>query len=102
MAEPKLVLTLYVVAGFQESDGLVQALNQTLSDNLVAGQWKMNVIDVLSMPHKAIENDIFVTPTLVRELPEPVLKFMGAISNSQDILAIINNPQATVPSVVII
>lgn len=102
VAQQKLILTLYVVAGSHESDGLIEALNKGLSETMPADEWKMEVIDVVAMPHKAMENDIFVTPTLVREMPGPIMKFMGAISNTQNILAVINNNHAENPSVIIV
>jgi len=51
-------------------------LNEHFSDN-----YQLEVVNVLQMPEKALEQGIFVTPTLVRNIPEPVLKVLGDLSN---------------------
>ena len=68
-----LKLTLCIAGEDEESQRLRRDLTQTLTDNLALGSWKLEVIDVIQMPEKALQNDVFVTPTLLREIPAPVL-----------------------------
>jgi len=38
------------------------------------------------MPEKALEKDIFATPMLVRDVPEPVLKLLGDLSRMSSVI----------------
>lgn len=88
---PKFLLTLYVNLHDVETDKMLAELHDALNHNLERSHWVLNVVDVLSMPEKAVANDIFTTPTLVREMPEPVLKVLGGISKLSKAIAIITH-----------
>lgn len=47
---------------------------------------RIEVIDVLEEPMRVIEDDIIVTPTLVRMSPGPVRKIIGNLSDFQQIM----------------
>ncbi len=85
----KFVLTLYIASHESAVDSLVKNLRMTLRESLPAESWILNVVDVLTAPEKAIANDIFTTPTLVRELPEPVVKLLGDIAATPTMMAVI-------------
>ncbi len=85
----KFVLTLYLSNHESITDGIISELRSTLRATLPPNNWILNVVDVLTMPEKAIANDIFTTPTLVRELPEPVVKLLGDISSMPKVMAIV-------------
>jgi len=53
------------------------------------GFWVLNVVEVLGMPEKVLEKEVFATPMLVREVPEPVLKLLGDLSRMHSVLAAI-------------
>lgn len=84
-----LKLTLCIAGEDEETLKLRRDLIATLTANLAPGSWKLDVIDVIQMPEKALQNDVFVTPTLLRELPAPVLKLIGDIANTPRLLALI-------------
>lgn len=86
-----LKLTLCIAGEDDETRKLRHHLTTTLTENLAPGSWKLDVIDVIQMPEKALQNDVFVTPTLLRELPGPVLKLMGDIANTPRLLALIQH-----------
>jgi circadian clock protein KaiB len=52
----------------------------------LAGQYKIEVIDILKEPHRAKGDEIFAVPTLVKKLPEPVRKIIGDLSNTDRVL----------------
>jgi len=85
----KFVLTLYLANHEEVTDGIISTLRATLRETLPVGGWVLNVVDVLAMPEKALANDIFTTPTLVRELPEPVVKLLGNIAAMPKVMAIV-------------
>jgi CheY-like chemotaxis protein len=85
----KLVLTLYVVSLNAETRRLVEQITAVLVSIYEPGYWVFEVIEVLGMPEKALEKDIFATPMLVRDLPEPVLKLLGDLSRMSSVMAAI-------------
>jgi CheY-like chemotaxis protein len=85
----KISLTLYVVfinSGIQD---IINKLSTALAATYRPGFWALNVVEVLRMPEKAMENEVFATPMLVREVPEPVLKLLGDLSRMHSVLAAI-------------
>lgn len=84
-----LKLTLCIAGEDEETQSLLRDLTATLTANLSPGSWKLDVIDVIQMPDKALQNDVFVTPTLLREIPAPALKLIGDIVNTPRLLALI-------------
>ncbi len=93
----KIMLTLYVVSIIPEVQQFINQLSGVLAATYQPGFWSLNVVEVLGMPEKALEKDVFATPMLVREIPEPVLKLLGDLSKMHSVLAAITaqNGQGT-------
>ncbi|MGZ5000333.1 MAG: response regulator [Methylomonas sp.] len=87
IAQHKMVLTLYVRSIDGEARRLIAQLTAELANLYDIGQWSLDVVEVLSMPEKALEKDVFATPMLVRDVPEPVLKLLGDLSRVHSIIA---------------
>jgi CheY-like chemotaxis protein len=85
----KIMLTLYVVSVTPEIQQFMTQLSSVLAATYQPGFWSLNVVEVLGMPEKALEKDVFATPMLVREIPEPVLKLLGNLSKMHSVLAAI-------------
>ncbi|MDD5412903.1 MAG: response regulator, partial [Methylobacter sp.] len=85
----KLVLTLYVVSLNTETRRLVEQITDALAKLYDPGHWVLDVVEVLGMPEKALEKDVFATPMLVRDVPEPVLKLLGDLSRIPSVIAAI-------------
>jgi len=85
----KIMLTLYIVAINPEVQQLIEQLSSVLAATYQPGFWVLNVVEVLGMPEKALEKEVFATPMLVREVPEPVLKLLGDLSRMHSVLAAI-------------
>jgi hypothetical protein len=85
----KLALTLYVVSLNSETRRLVEQITAALANLYDPGQWVFDVVEVLGMPEKALEKDVFATPMLVRDVPEPVLKLLGDLSRVPSVIAAI-------------
>ncbi|MFI3186327.1 MAG: response regulator [Methylococcaceae bacterium] len=83
----KLFLTLYIVSLDPESKLLVQQLTTLLAATYPPGNWKLDVVEVLEMPEKALAKNVFATPMLVRDQPLPVLRLMGNLSKFPEIMA---------------
>lgn len=54
-----------------------QLCEAELKDN-----YELEVIDVYQQPELARENQIVATPTLVKESPRPVRRFIGSLVNT--------------------
>ncbi|MCX7067555.1 MAG: response regulator [Methylococcales bacterium] len=87
----KLILTLYVVLLNDEFKKYIERLSSALNVSYAPEDWKLNVIEVLYMPEKALANNVFATPMLVREIPIPVLHVLGDLSRMPSIIAAITS-----------
>jgi len=65
----------------QSIDELKKVLKKYLKDS-----FKLNIIDVAQIPEETESEDIFMTPTLVKVLPEPKKKVIGDISKIETII----------------
>jgi hypothetical protein len=54
------------------------------------------------MPEKAVANDVFVTPTLVREVPEPVIKVLGTLAKTKEIITAITSNFGDEPETLVV
>lgn len=85
----KIVLTLYVVAITPEVKQFITQASSVLAASYQPGCWSLEVVEVLSMPEKALSKNVFATPMLVREIPEPIYKLLGELSKMHSMLATI-------------
>lgn len=103
MSNPKLVLTLYISHTNPELDSLIAQLCEALIEEYDgSGAFEINVINVLKMPEKAVANDVFVTPTLVREVPEPVIKVLGTLAKTKEIITAITSNFGDEPETLVV
>ena len=52
----------------------------------LAGQYRIEVIDLLENPRLAQDDQIVAVPTLVRKLPEPMRRIIGDLANTERVL----------------
>jgi len=52
----------------------------------LADRYRIEIIDLLENPQLARGDQILAVPTLVRQLPEPVKKIIGDLSNTERVL----------------
>jgi circadian clock protein KaiB len=76
----KHVLRLYVAGATDRSRQAVLRARQLCKTEL-KGNFELEVIDVYQQPILARDGQIVATPTLVREFPRPVRRFIGNLSN---------------------
>jgi len=78
-------LRLYVAG--QTAKSLAAFANlKALCEEHLAGQYHIEVIDLLKNPQLAKGDQIVAIPTLVRRLPEPVRKIIGNLSDTEKVL----------------
>jgi circadian clock protein KaiB len=78
-------LRLYVAGQTPKSLAAFANLKKLCEEHL-AGQYEIEVIDLLKKPQLASGDQILAIPTLVRKLPQPIKKIIGDLSNTERVL----------------
>lgn len=81
----KWELKLYVAGQTAKSLQAFANLKRICEEHL-AGEYSIEVVDLLKNPQLAAGDQILALPTLVRKLPEPVRKIIGDLSNTERVL----------------
>ena len=81
----KYQLRLYVVGQTPNSMRALENLKRICEEQLT-GQYDLRVIDVLKEPQLAEQDKIIATPTLVKDLPPPLRKVIGDLSDRDKVL----------------
>jgi circadian clock protein KaiB len=76
----KHILRLYVAGATDRSRQAVLRARKMCETEL-NGDYDLQVIDVYQQPILARDGQIVATPTLVREFPRPVRRFIGNLAN---------------------
>ena len=82
-------LRLYVAGQTPRSLTAFANLKKICEEHL-AGQYHIEVIDLLKNPQLASGDQILAIPTLVRKLPEPIRKIIGDLSDTERVLVGLN------------
>ena len=82
-------LRLYVAGQTPKSLAAFANLKKICEEHL-AGQYHIEVIDLLKKPQLASGDQILAIPTLVRKLPEPIRKIIGDLSDTERVLVGLN------------
>jgi len=81
----KYQLRLYVIGQTPNSIRALENLKRICEEQLT-GQYDLRVIDVLKEPQLAEADKIIATPTLVKDLPPPLRKVIGDLSDREKVL----------------
>jgi len=81
----KYTLKLYITGHTARSETAITNLRRIFEGEF-AGQYKLVVIDVLEQPQLAEDERILATPTLIKELPDPVRRIIGDLSDRDQVL----------------
>jgi len=78
----KYVLRLYVAGATDRSRRAILRARQLCGEAELKDRCELEVIDVYQQPILARDGQIVATPTLVKELPRPVRRFIGNLANT--------------------
>jgi circadian clock protein KaiB len=81
----RYILRLYITGLTARSSRAVDNL-RAICDEYLDGRYDLEVIDIYQQPGMAKDQQIIAAPTLVKELPLPLKKFIGDMSNTDKIL----------------
>jgi len=86
--EPRLstfVLKLYVTGASPRTERAIANLRH-ICDSELAGRYTLAIIDVLEDPEAAERDRVLATPTLIKELPLPLRRVIGDLSDHAKVL----------------
>ncbi len=78
-------LRLYVAGQSPKSLRAIENLHRICKQEL-DGDYRIEMIDLLVHPQLAKGDQIVAVPTLVRQLPEPIRKIIGDLSDTEQVL----------------
>ena len=81
----KWALRLYVAG---QTPNSIKAFNnlKRICEEYLPGQYKIEIVDLLEKPQLAKGDQNVAVPTLVKNLPPPVNKIIGDLSNTEKVL----------------
>ena len=83
--DERYVLRLYVSGMTQRSMNAIQNIRK-ICDERLKDRCDLQVIDIYKQPVLAKGEQIIATPTLIKQLPPPLRKFIGDLTNTERIL----------------
>ncbi len=83
--DEKWILCLYIAGRTSAAETALANIKRLCEEHL-EGKYTIEVIDLLERPDLAEEDQIFAVPTLVRQLPPPLRKIIGDLSNIERVL----------------
>jgi circadian clock protein KaiB len=78
-------LRLYVAGQTPKSMAAIANIRK-LCDQYLPGRCTVDIIDLTKDPALAQRHQILAIPTLIRELPEPIKRIIGDLSDTQRVL----------------
>ena len=82
---PAFVLKLYVTGATPRANLAIANLRRICEQEL-QGDYELQIIDVLEHPQLAEDERILATPTLIKQLPPPLRRVIGDLSDSEKVL----------------
>lgn len=78
-------LRLYVAGQTPKSIAAIANLNRLCEAHL-SGRYRIEIVDLMKNPALAQRDQIVAIPTLIRQLPEPLKRIIGDLSNAEKVL----------------
>jgi circadian clock protein KaiB len=81
----KIALKLYITGLTPKSERAIANMHRICEEEL-GGTYELIVIDILEHPQLAEDEKILATPTLIKELPPPLRRVIGDLSDTEKVL----------------
>jgi len=85
MSDKKWNLRLYI-AGQTPKSMVALANLRRICEEHMNGRYTIEIIDLMANPRLAQQDQIVAIPTLVREIPSPLKRIIGDLSNTERVL----------------
>jgi len=84
-AQKRWTLRLYIAGDSQKSRIALRNL-EAMCERHLPGRYEIEVIDLVKSPELAKAHQILAIPTLIREVPEPIKRVIGDLSDESKAL----------------
>jgi circadian clock protein KaiB len=84
-SERRYILRLYITGMTSRSARTIENL-QVFCEKHLAGRYELQVIDVYQQPELASREQIVAVPTLIKQLPLPLRRLIGDMSDEERVL----------------
>ena len=78
-------LRLYVTGMTPRAQDAIRNIKKICEEEL-QGRYELEVVDIYQQPELAKKEQILAAPTLIRELPLPLRKLVGDMSNKEKVI----------------
>jgi circadian clock protein KaiB len=79
------VLKLFVTGKTPRAELAIANIRRICDEDL-KGQYRLDIIDVLEHPELAEDEKVLATPTLIKQLPPPLRRVIGDLTNKEKVL----------------
>lgn len=93
-AQEHYVLVLYVTGTTPKSAQAISVV-RTLCEKYLAGRYELEVVDIYQSPDRLAADQILAAPTLLKKKPDPTLRLVGNLDNSERVLVGLNLKNST-------
>lgn len=80
-----VMMCLYIADGAPNSMRAITNLEAICKEHL-EGNFRLEIVDVLEHPQRALADGILVTPSLTKASPPPAAKIVGNLSDKDSVL----------------
>ena len=86
MSPPTVYRFRFYVAGDAPNSVLALANLTALCQARLPDRHEIEIVDVFKNPKRALADNVFLTPTLIKLWPDPVRRIVGTLSQSEILL----------------
>jgi circadian clock protein KaiB len=79
------ILKLYVTGTSPRTKQAIENL-QRICEQELSGRYTLDIVDVLEQPQAAEDDRVLATPTLIKQLPLPLRRVIGDLSDREKVL----------------
>lgn len=87
-----------IVSGASDLSSRAIANVTQLCETHLTGRYHLSVVDLNEAPASVLSGQVLAAPTLVKTRPLPIRKFVGDLSRSETVLAVLGLPIPDVPT----
>lgn len=80
----KYQFKLFITGRSARAEKAIRSIRQLIKDN-PSTEFHLDVVDVLETPDIAEKEKVLATPTLIKQIPPPVKRIVGDLSNTEKI-----------------
>ncbi len=85
LGETDYVMRLYIAGLTPKSTRAIENIKK-ICDEYLKGRYELEVIDIHQQPDRAREAQIIAVPTLIKQLPLPLRKLIGDMTNKDRVI----------------